>query len=386
MLRELADKLQNPHTLVLLGDAYMKIVEPEKAVEAYETALVKNPKDSSLAKKIGQALIKSHHYNKAISYYLAALKSGHQNLLKYDLADLYAKLNQFDNAEKIVNEALSDTSTDTDQLAMTAKCLLLMYDINLKRNRTDSLGQWLDRARDAQLKTMKRAQMDSSENLEDYKATYTVILKKYFQYYTDLKDFESAEKVLREAIIQNETDIEAQLMLANHYLKTENLETCSQLCNHMLKSVSEPNEEVLVTLANLSFRKNDLEQGISQFKMLFEKKRDHYEALATLVRILYRAGKIDECQFFFDKIEKDIPKALTEPGYNNARGLFFQLSNKPTEALKFYNKCRGDKKYGRLASIEMANLCLNPENELRSDEEWRKKNPNIKGMGFEIVE
>lgn len=52
-----------------------------------------------------------------------------------------------------------------------------------------------------------------------------------------------------------------------------------------------------------------------------------------------------------------------------------RLSNKPSEALKYYNKCRGDKKYGRSASIEMANLCLNPENEIRSDEDWRKKNP-----------
>ena len=63
-----------------------------------------------MAKKIGQALIKSHHYNKAISYYLAALKSGHQNLLRYDLAELYIKLNQLDNAEKIVNDAVNDTS------------------------------------------------------------------------------------------------------------------------------------------------------------------------------------------------------------------------------------------------------------------------------------
>ena len=43
--------------------------------------------------------------------------------------------------------------------------------------------------------------------------------------------------------------------------------------------------------------------------------------------------------------------------------------------MKYYNKCRGDKKYGRSAAIEMANICLNPENEIRSDEEWRKKNP-----------
>ena len=94
----------------------MNIVEPEKAVEVYETALVKNSKDAALAKKIGQALIKSHQYNKAISYYLAALKSGHQNLLRYDLAELYTKLNQLDNAEKIISEALSDISKSISNL------------------------------------------------------------------------------------------------------------------------------------------------------------------------------------------------------------------------------------------------------------------------------
>jgi hypothetical protein len=37
----------------------------------------------------------------------------------------------------------------------------------------------------------------------------------------------------------------AQLKLANHYLRTDNLETCSQLCNHMLKTVSDLSVEVL---------------------------------------------------------------------------------------------------------------------------------------------
>lgn len=60
---------------------------------------------------------------------------------------------------------------------------------------------------------------------------------------------------------------------------------------------------------------------------------------------------------------------------SNNKGCFDRLSSKPTEALKFYNKCRGDKTYNRIASIEMANVCLNPENEIRSDEDWRKKNP-----------
>ena len=49
----------------------------------YETALKKNPKDAALASKIGQALVKTHNYGKAINYYEAALKSGGQNFLRY---------------------------------------------------------------------------------------------------------------------------------------------------------------------------------------------------------------------------------------------------------------------------------------------------------------
>ena len=38
--------------------------QPEKAIEVYESALKRNPKDASLATKIGQALVKTHNYGK----------------------------------------------------------------------------------------------------------------------------------------------------------------------------------------------------------------------------------------------------------------------------------------------------------------------------------
>ncbi|CAF0765805.1 unnamed protein product [Brachionus calyciflorus] len=383
--KELAEKFQNPNTLNLLGDAYMNIIEPEKAVEVYETAMAKNPKDSVLAKKIGQALIKSHQYTKAISYYTAALKSGHQHLLRYDLAELYNKLNQLDSAEKIISEALSEINADPEYLGMVAKCYILAYDINFKRNRSDSLLTSLEKAKEFQLKAIKRAQVDNPDLLEELKKNLSAIYKKFFEHHSESKDYNAAEKALKEAILQDESDREAQLMLANHYLKTENLETCAQLCNHMLKSTSNPDVEILAILANLNFKKDDIDQGIAKFTELFEKKRDHYDGLCTLIRFLYRAGKIDDAKEFFEKIDKDLPKAPTEPGYNYAMGLYYQLSSKPTEALKYYNKCRGDKMYGRLASIEMADLCLNPENEIRSDEDWRKKNLSQKQDSSKIA-
>lgn len=44
------------------------LFQPEQAIEVYEAALKRNPRDSILASKIGQALIRTHNYNKVKFY------------------------------------------------------------------------------------------------------------------------------------------------------------------------------------------------------------------------------------------------------------------------------------------------------------------------------
>jgi len=50
--------------LYLLICLFVCRIKPEKAIEVYETALKRNPRDGALASKIGQALVKTHHYGK----------------------------------------------------------------------------------------------------------------------------------------------------------------------------------------------------------------------------------------------------------------------------------------------------------------------------------
>lgn len=57
-------------------------MQPEKAIEVYEAALKRNPKDGALSSKIGQALVKTHNYGKAINYYERALKQGGHSFLR----------------------------------------------------------------------------------------------------------------------------------------------------------------------------------------------------------------------------------------------------------------------------------------------------------------
>ena len=61
--------------------------EPELAIDAYETAMRRAPKDHRLAEKIGDAYVRCHFYAKALTFYEAAMKSGRQTALRIRFAD-----------------------------------------------------------------------------------------------------------------------------------------------------------------------------------------------------------------------------------------------------------------------------------------------------------
>ena len=82
------DQIPTPASYLMLGDAYMTILEPDKAIEVYESALKRNPRDHDLALKMGRALVKTHHYGKAINYYKEAIKVGEDNNLRWGRASV----------------------------------------------------------------------------------------------------------------------------------------------------------------------------------------------------------------------------------------------------------------------------------------------------------
>lgn len=104
--KELVDNLPGPESYLMLGDAYMSIQEPDEAIDAFKMALRQNPSDPLLASKLGRAYVKTHQYNKAISYYKEATMSERNASLKLDLAELFLKLKQFSNAEQTLIEEI----------------------------------------------------------------------------------------------------------------------------------------------------------------------------------------------------------------------------------------------------------------------------------------
>ena len=133
---EIVEFTQSLESFLALGDAYMSIQEPEQAVSVYKSALNSYPNESSLKSKIGKALVKTHDYKKAITYYEDALARSEDSAvdLKYDLADLYCKLKLYDNSERLILAALDHEDcnfTITHMIADDVKSL--SKDIQLHR-------------------------------------------------------------------------------------------------------------------------------------------------------------------------------------------------------------------------------------------------------------
>ncbi|XP_059018012.1 tetratricopeptide repeat protein 21A isoform X5 [Mustela lutreola] len=298
--RELCEHLPGPHTSLLLGDAFMNIQEPEKALEVYDEAYRKNPHDASLVSRIGQAYVKTHQYTKAINYYEAAQKISGQDFLCCDLAELLLKLKKFSKAEKVLKQALEhDSVKDIPSMMNDVKCLLLLAKVYKSHKKEDVMG------------------------------------------------------TLNEVVLE----------LARLFLLQGQLDLCEQHCALLLQS-EEHHETASVMMADLMFRKQKYEAAVDLYHQVLEKAPDNFVVLNKLIDLLWRSGRLEDAPAFFELAKKMSSRIPLEPGFNYCRGIYCWHIGQPNEALKFLNKARKDSSWGQSATYYMVQICLNPDNEI----------------------
>ena len=128
----------------------------------HHQALKRNPRDSLLAAKMGQALQKTHQYGKALNYYKEAVKDEDNNNLRYDMAELQMRLKTYDRAEKTIQAALEleNNGNDLNSLIMQAKFHTLLAKVYEKSNNLDmsieTLGQVRVRIHKSTLSSVNR--------------------------------------------------------------------------------------------------------------------------------------------------------------------------------------------------------------------------------------
>ncbi|CAK6435756.1 unnamed protein product [Pipistrellus nathusii] len=372
--RELCEHLPGPDTSLLLGDAFMNILEPEKALEAYDEAYRKNPHDASLVSRIGRAYVKAHEYTKAINFYEAAQKISGQDFLCCDLAELLLKLKKFNKAEKVLKQALEhDVATDIPSMMNDVKCLLLLAKVYKSHKKEDVL-ETLNKALDLQSRILKRVPLEQPEVIPSQKELAASICFQFGEHYVVEKEYDKAVRSLKDALSYAPTDNKVVLELARISLLQGHLDLCQQHCAVLLET-DKYRETACVMMADLMFRKQEYEAAINLYHQVLEKAPDHFSVLNKLIDLLRRSGKLEDAPVFFELAKKLSSRVLLEPGFNYCTGIYHWHIGQPTEALKLLNKARKDSTWGQSATCHMVQICLNPDNEIVGGEAFHNLVP-----------
>lgn len=373
---EIIDVDSSESNLRMVGDALMDIQEPEEAVIFYEKALQKSTDDISLVREIGKAHVMTHDYNKAIRYYETALTDDPKLLdLSTDLAELYFKLKAFDEAKRVIIQAMKALNNMDDPELTNPKRVqytLLMAKIFLEEDVQS--GEWRFKPNEDAAKALydalqvqeavfdrvREISIDRVDHERKIAADINYRLAKYLEEREG--DVEGAIRALDSCIKRDESHRDALFALAKLHLAQNDPDKCVYFCRQLLK-IDPSDEETSFMMANLMLLRGETETALDTFKTLLEQKPDNYKALAQLVQLFRRAGKTEEAEKYIDTAERNAVRS-NEAGLAYAKGLYYRYTSEPQKALKALNRARFDSFYGASALVLMIQIYLNPYDEI----------------------
>lgn len=360
--RELVEHCPGPKTYSMLGDAYISIQEPERAIEAYEQALKQNPANKvHIASKLGKALIKTHQYTKAINYYRDVMKQENFKSLKLDLAKLFIKLKQYDKAEATLVQELQDGRRDSDLKSLEVRSQLLLL-LAKTREKADNINGALSALKEAKENQHRYIQRMGGSNLEEEKQLLANICLTMADHSSSLRDYDQAITYYKEALNHKPADVNALLSLAKLYMQTNNLDRCAQSCTALLNA--DPNNEAAsIMMADLAFRKVDFDTAAFHFRQLLLKQPIYWTALARLIEVSRRTGDMDDLEEWLHRAELGMSGANLTPGYYYCAGLLDWRMGRLNSALRQFNFARRDPEWGQQAIYNMIEICLDPDDD-----------------------
>jgi len=366
---ELARANKNTHSLVLLGEAYMRIQQPAKAIKAYQDALAMDPTDPKLASKIGRALISTHDYAKAVQYYETAAQGDPSKVyLSQELAALYIQLTQFDEAIRVLNSALITNAEKADPedistMQSDVRSHSLLADVYQGAGKPDLTRDSLTEAWNLQTAVLSRLGTSNPDSKRKEDGIAADLCYRLAEHHKKDRQMDKAQQFYYGALKYDENHEPSRLALAKYYMQKNDLDACQQQCVTLMRidPSSTEGKQASMMLADLMFRKNEPDAAIFHFQQLLEKNPTRYAGLDKLIQLLRRAGRLKDIPKFIKTAEKHSAKASFAPGLHYCKGLYAWYQNNPTEALAAFNSCRKDGEFGKKALVNMIDIYLNPD-------------------------
>ncbi|CAH1164953.1 unnamed protein product [Phyllotreta striolata] len=361
------DADQNPtsENFIRLGDAYMQVLEPDDALKAYERALETDPKNLLLIHLMGKALIKTHYFNRAVTFYKNSIKENDDVELKIQLSELYMNLKEYQKAELLLLDELQENAFgEDDDLAYLRKKLRLQSLLAQIQERSGNLIYAMKSLKDA-MKTQDRIRKRLAVEFDDVEEEKNIVLDELSVKLGEMalmtNKTDQAINFYKEGLDMMPNNINVLVALAKAYMQVNNLDLCQQTCAQILKQNS-TNETASLLLAEIALRKVDFDMAGFHFIQLVTKQPTNWQALARLIDIFRRMGIIEDSVQYLDNASKCCDSKDTKFLYCTA--LYQMYSGDLNGALRNFNNAKPDSKFGLNAIYHMIDICLNPEEEM----------------------
>ena len=395
-----------------LGHAYLRVGEPEEAVEAYTEAkaerrvaavleanagggsytsssLPPTAAEDELSRAIGKALVSSHDYRRAVTFYngiLSPPSSGRggasvtRSALRADFTELLLKLHLLEQAQGLIEESLKDAGggggavKDVFSLKFAVSGLRMLSKVSSAARESEgakvALRQALNHQRmvlDAARGGMSGKKRDDggkrNEDTEDDPSSSSsssssgLSLELEKRTTSDLclelgalLSTEEALPFFTEAVQLCEESEEAHLALAGCHLSRGDMESCRRSLLQVTNKNPGSTRAVLM-LVDVLFREKDTASALSSLSTLLEKQPTNYGVMLKLGMLLKRERRLTkELPRLLKAAVASSPTAPNDSGYKFMQGLGARAANKPAAAIKFFSSVRngegGDGKSG----------------------------------------
>ncbi|KAF8072682.1 TTC21B [Scenedesmus sp. PABB004] len=404
-----------------LAEAFLAIQEPDKAARAYESALALRPKDAELAAKVAAALTAAHDYGRAVDYYNRAIRNDPAQLgLQHGLARLLLRLGDTRAATALLEKCLdahkgrNAAGAGLDALALDVDTWLLLA--KLRQQSGDAEGFV---AAQEQALELQRALLDGLRggggpgaaaagdggggvghgregaappapgapaagllggglaaavgSLGGARAKAAAICFDLAEHHRKQRAFERAADAYAACLAQHDKHAAARLALARLALAGGRVEECQAHAAALLAEQPD-NEDAALMLAELMEHQDNTDAAVFYFSQLLERRPGHHAALAQLLGLLRRAGRLADAPKFIAAAEAaagGAGSAAAAPGDDRGsgdaaglsycRGLLARYGGNPRDALRHLNAARRDARWSGPALLGMAETYLNPD-------------------------
>uniref|UniRef100_A0AAF5DE29 Phosphatidylinositol-4,5-bisphosphate 4-phosphatase n=1 Tax=Strongyloides stercoralis TaxID=6248 RepID=A0AAF5DE29_STRER len=351
-------------TYIMLGDAYMSIQEPLKAIEVYETAMKKNSKDFMLAEKIGTAYVKCFMFQKAINFYETALKNSRQSNMRMCYAELLLKMENYDKCEKVLKDGFDSyyNTNDISTLKDHISYYMMLSRLHLETNNWEEAVNNLAEAKQLQSEIISKASGEGYNIQEEYLKASN-ICSKIAELYNSKREYSKAAEMYKEAVAMNGQDIKSMIALARIYMTTGRFQQCHTQCQAILAR-DRYNDDATLMMADLQYQNNKPSEALIHYTQLLDRNPTQYHALARCIELCKRTGDIDQAEKYLKSVVDINPRATMDCGYNYCKGLNEWYSGEPNAALQAFNRAKRDIEWRESAIYNIIDICLNPDNEI----------------------